>query len=72
MVSGISGCVDHDSRGRVSLLWQAEAAVADTPAGWTHPLVVQKDLSDVLAIPVLEAGATELSANLARVEEEKS
>ena len=64
MVTEVSGGVDHDSRGRVALLGQAEAAVADAPARWTHPLVVQEDLSDVLSVPILETGAAELSADL--------
>ena len=66
MVTEVSGGVDHDSRGRVALLGQAEAAIADAPARWTHPLVVQEDLPDVLSVPILETGAAELSANLGR------
>ncbi len=74
VVAGVPGGMDHDPCGGVALLGQAEATVADPPAGRTYPLVVQEDLAHVFSIAVLETGAAELTTNLGgrrRGQEEK-
>lgn len=40
VAAGLLGVVNQDSRGRLSSLGHAEAAVANLPAGRTHPLLV--------------------------------
>lgn len=65
--AGLARQVDHDARRRAALLGQAEAAVADPPAGGAHPLSAAQHLHDVLPVAVLEARGAELAPDAVAV-----
>lgn len=64
VVARLLGNVDHDARGRAALLGEAEAAVADTSTGRTHPTLAQQGIPYLLPIAIAQTWTTELQAQV--------
>ena len=64
----VTSLVNHNSRRRLSAFGKTETAVADTPARWTHPGLVQECFLYLFPVAVEKTRATKLPTNTATVD----